>query len=115
MAKTTDAPVAMNNLNLFSNDDIPEDGEEGEDGWKGRGTIDDEEWDVIDLESIRKIAHAGPSFVCVGDDDDFVASIDELGGQLIDVTLNTSWLREEEVADHGNIVRQLGVLGEGIR
>ena len=41
----------------------------------------------------------------MGDDDDFVSSIDELGGQLVDVAFDSSWLWEEEVADHSDIVR----------
>lgn len=41
MAETTQACMAMYNFNLLSNDNVPEDGEEGEDRWKGRGAVDD--------------------------------------------------------------------------
>ena len=67
--------MAMYNLNLLSNDNIPEDGEEREDGWKGRCSIDDEKRHVIDFEAIRKISHSSPPIVCMSDDDDFVPSI----------------------------------------
>ena len=75
MAKTAQTRVAMHNLNLLSNDNIPEDGEEREDGWEGRCSIDDEKWNVVDFEAIRKISHSSPPIVCMSDDDDFVPSI----------------------------------------
>ena len=41
------------------------------------------------------------------DDHDLVAAVDQLRRQLVDVTFDSSRLREEEVADHGDIVRHL--------
>lgn len=41
------------------------------------------------------------------DDDDLVATIDELGGELVDVAFNAAGLGEKEVADHGDVVRHL--------
>jgi hypothetical protein len=100
--------MAMHNLNLLSNDNIPEDGEEREDGWEGRCSIDDEKWNVVDFEAIRQISHSSPPIVGVSDDYDFVPSINELRRQLVDVRFDSSGLGKEEVADHGNVVRHGG-------
>jgi hypothetical protein len=95
----------MHDLDLLSNHDIPEDGEEGEDSGHGCFPVDNKERDMVDLESIGEVAYASSAFVSVCYDHNFMASVDELGGQLIDVTFDTSGLRKEEVADHGNAVR----------
>ena len=60
---------------------------------------------MVDFEAVGEIADAGAAFVGVGDDDDFVAAVDELGGELVDVAFNAAGLGEEEVADHGDVVR----------
>jgi peptide deformylase len=52
MAQTAQTRMAMYNLNLLSNDNIPEDGEEREDGWEGCCSIDDEKWNMVDFEAI---------------------------------------------------------------
>ena len=66
---------------------------------------------MVDLEAVGEIADAGAAFVGVGDDDDFVAAVDELGGELVDVAFNAAGLGEEEVADHGDVVRHCRGLG----
>lgn len=96
--------MSVDNFNLLPYHNIPKDGKEREDGGKGRGAVNDEEGDMIHFEAIRKVPHTRPPIVCVGDDNDFVSAIDEFGGELVDVTLDSSWLRKEEVADHGNVV-----------
>ena len=63
---------------------------------------------MIYLQTVGKIANPSPPFVSMCDNDDFVTSIDELGGNLIDMTLHAAGLRKEKVADHGNIVGHLG-------
>jgi hypothetical protein len=108
MAKTAQARMAMYNLNLLSNDNIPEDGEEREDGWEGRCSIDDEKWNVVDFEAIRQISHSSPPVVCMSDDYDLVPSINELRRQLVDVRFDSSGLGKEEIADHRNVVRHGG-------
>jgi hypothetical protein len=60
---------------------------------------------MVDLEAIRKVSYSCPSFVCVGYDYNLVSSIDELRGELVNMTFDSSGLREEEVADHGDIIR----------
>jgi hypothetical protein len=99
----------MHNLNLFSNDNVPKDREEGKDRWEGRGTVDNKEWDVVDLDSIREVSHSSSSFICVRDNYDFVAPVDELRRELIDVAFDSSRLGKEPVAHHRNIVGHGGV------
>jgi hypothetical protein len=96
--------MAMHNLDLLPNDNATEYWEEGEDCWKGGGPVEDEERNVVDLEAIREISNTGSTFVCMGDDYDLVSSVNELGGELVDVAFDSSWLGKEEVADQRNIV-----------
>ena len=62
---------------------------------------------MVDLETICKISNTSSPFVRMGDDDDLVATIDELGRELVDVAFNAAGLGEKEVADHGNVVRHI--------
>lgn len=110
MAETAQAPMAVYDFNLLSKDDVAKDWERGEDGGEGRFAVDDEEWNVVDFEAVCEVSNARSAFVCVRDDDDFVASVYELRGELVDVTFDTSWLGEEVVADHGNVVRHFDEL-----
>jgi len=97
--------MAMYDFNLFSEHDIAEDGKEGKHCRKRRGTIYDEEGDIVDFEAIRKIPDTGSFIVGMSDYYNFVSAVDELRRKLIDMTFDTSRLREEEIADHGNVVR----------
>jgi hypothetical protein len=72
--------MAMNNVDVLSNNNISEYGEEREDGRKCRFTVDDEERDVVDLESIGKVTNSSPPFVCMRNDNYFVSPIDEFLG-----------------------------------
>ena len=67
MAEAAQASMTMNNLNLLSNDDVPEDGEEGEDCRHRGFSVDDQEWDMIDLESICEVVYSCPSLVGMSD------------------------------------------------
>jgi hypothetical protein len=100
--------MAMYDLNLLSNDNVPENWEEGKDSWEGRLAVDDEERDVVNFEAIREVSDAGPPFVCVRDDNHLVPSVDQLCGELVDVAFNATWLWKEAVADHRDIVRHGG-------
>lgn len=75
--EATQTGMAMNYVNLLSDDDIAEYGEEREDGRKCRFAVDDEEWNMVDLQSISEISDSGASFVCMGNNNDFMSSIDE--------------------------------------
>lgn len=105
VAETTQTAMAMHNLNLFSYNNVAKYWEEGEDGGKSRCTIDDEERNMVDLEPVREVSDSSSSFVCMSDYNDLVPSIDEFGGELVDVAFDAAGLGEEEVADHRNIIR----------
>lgn len=60
---------------------------------------------MVDLEAIREISNTSSPFIGMGDDDDFMATIDELGRELVDVAFNAAGLGEKEVADHRDVVR----------
>ena len=96
--------MAMYNLDLLSNDDIAEDWKEGEYGWKGRCTVDDEKGDMVYFKAVREISHSRAPVVGVRYNNNFVSSIDELGGELVDMAFDSARLRKEEIADHGDIV-----------
>lgn len=105
VAEITQTSMAMNNLYLLANADVSKYRKEGEDGREGDLTIDDEKGDVVHFKAVGKVANALAVTVGMCDDDDFVSSIYEFAGELVDVRFDASWLREEEVADHGDVVR----------
>lgn len=102
--------MAVNDIDLFSDDDVSKHREEREDGGESRCAVNDEKWDVVDFQAVREVANASAALICVRYDYDFVSSIDELGGELVDVAFYSSGGREEEVADHSNVVRHVGGL-----
>jgi hypothetical protein len=69
--------MAMHNVDLLADHDVPKYGEEGENSREGGLAVDDEERDVVDLEAIGEVADARPAGVCVGYYHDFVAAVDE--------------------------------------
>lgn len=75
--KATQTCMTVNNINILSNNNVPEYGEEREDGREGRLTVDDEEWDVVDLETVREVTNSGASFVCMRNDNHFVTAVYE--------------------------------------
>ena len=77
MAQTTQAGVSMYDSNALANNNIAEDGKEGEDGGEGGLAVDNPEWDVVDLETVGKISDAFPTVVRMCDDDDLVSTIYE--------------------------------------
>ena len=107
MTQTAQACMPMHDLDLLSEDDIPKYRKERKDSRESGFSIDDEKRNMVDLEAIRKVSDAGSPFICMSDDDDFVAAIDEFGRELIDVAFNAAGLGEKEVADHRNVVRHL--------
>jgi hypothetical protein len=76
-AKATQTCMAMNDINVLSNDNVSKYGEEREYGRECCFAVDDEEWDVVDLESVGEITDSGSPFVCMRNNDDFVSPIDE--------------------------------------
>jgi len=57
MTKTAEASMAMDNLDTFSDKDVSEDGEKGEDGWECGLSVDDEKGHMVHFESVGEIAH----------------------------------------------------------
>lgn len=53
MAEAAQALMAVNDLDLFPNDDIPKDGKEGEDRWHRCLAIDDQKRHMVNFEAIR--------------------------------------------------------------
>ena len=96
--------MAVNDLDPLPNYDIAEDGEKREDSGKGSVPVDDKERHVEDLDAVGLVAYAFPIVVGMGDNDDFMATVYQLGRELVDVTLDPSWLRKEEIAYHGDVV-----------
>lgn len=72
--------MAMNDLNLFPENNIAEDWEERKDRWHCRFSIDDEEWNMVDLETVGQITDASTTFVGMCHNDDLVPTINQLGG-----------------------------------
>lgn len=86
-AETAETRMTMDNLYLFSDDDVAEDGKERKDGRKCCLAVDNEEGDVVDFETVGEIAHSGPALVRVGDDDHFVSTVNQFLGICQDARL----------------------------
>lgn len=104
MAETAQTAMSVYNIDLLAQHDVTKYGEEGKHCGKRGRTVDDGKGYVVDLDSVGEIADAFAIVICVSDDNYFVAPVNELGRELVDVTLDSSGLREEEVAHHGDIV-----------
>jgi hypothetical protein len=96
--------MAVHNFYPFSYHHVAEEREEGEDSGKGRRPVDDGKGDMVDLDTVGQVSDAFAILVGMGDDNDFVASVDQFRSELVDMAFNTSRLGVEEVAHHGDIV-----------
>lgn len=85
VAEVAQTRVAVHDLDALADADVAEQREEGEDGREGGLAVHDEEGDVVDLEAVGEVADALAIVVGVGDNDDLVAAVDELAGELVDV------------------------------
>ena len=70
--------MAVNNLDLFSNNNVSKDGEKREDGWKGAFTIYNQERHMVDLETVGEIANARSALISMGDNNNFVTAVNQL-------------------------------------
>ena len=82
--------MAVHDLDAFADEDLAQDGEGGEDGGEGGLAVHDPVREVVDLDAVGEVADAGAAGVIgcaigVGDDDDFVATVDEFLRALIRV------------------------------
>jgi len=114
MAETAQACMAMHDLDLLPYNDVAKYWKERENCRESRGSIDDKERDMVDFEAIGEVSDASSAFVRMRYNDDLVASIDQLCRELINVTLDSSRLWKEEVADHSNIVWHLVDFGSSM-
>lgn len=64
---------------------------------------------MINFEAIGEISDASAALIRVSDYDNLMAAVDEFGRQLINMTFDASRLREEEVTDHGYLVRHVEI------
>ena len=108
IAETAETTVAMNNLNALADTYVAKDGEEGEDRGKSCLPIDDKKGHMVDFEAVGQIADSRAVVYRMCDNDDLVTTVDEFAGDLVNVRLDSARLREEEVADHGNIICAAG-------
>ena len=77
MAQAAQTGMSVYNLDALADYDIAKDGEKGEDGWEGGLTVDDEERNVVDFESVGQISHTCSAGIGMCNDDNFVSAIDE--------------------------------------
>lgn len=80
MAQTAKASMAVYDLDSFAYNDVAKHREEGEDGGEGGLAVDDEKRHIVDLQAVGEVSHTCSPGICVGDDYDFVSSIDEFLG-----------------------------------
>lgn len=109
MTEAAETAMSMYDLDLLADENIAKDWEAGEHSRHGCFPEYDQERDMVYFEPIRKIANASPTFVRVRDNDGLMSAVDQFRCDLIEVAFDSSWLREEVVADHGDVVRHLGV------
>jgi hypothetical protein len=79
MTEAAQARVAMNDLYLLSNDNVPENRKEGKDCWHSGFSVDDQKGDMVDLESIGQVVDSSSTVVGMSYDHDFVPPIYQLG------------------------------------
>lgn len=81
MTQVAERCVAMDDLNLFPNEDVPKNWEGREHCRKGRRSIYDPVGDVVNLEAVCQVSYSSSTrvwgAVCMGNDDYPMASIDQ--------------------------------------
>ena len=89
--EATETRMAMDNLDLLPNDNVAEYGEKGEHGREGSFAVDNEERNVIDLESVGEVSDSRSALVCMSDDNDFMSAIDQFLGNCQNMTRRSSY------------------------
>jgi hypothetical protein len=77
MAETAQACVPMNDLDLLTDDYVSEYREKGEDSWHSGFAVYDEKRHMVDFQAICKISNPRATFVRMGNDDNFMATVNE--------------------------------------
>lgn len=82
-AKIAETSMTVDDFDTFADDDVPKDGEEREDSWKGRLSIDDEEWHVVDFDAVGQVTDTCPTSVGMCYDNHLVSSVDKFLAQVL--------------------------------
>jgi hypothetical protein len=82
MTKVTKTGMAMYNFNLLPDYDVPKYGKEREDSREGSLSIDDQKWDMIDLQAIGEVSDTCSASVGMRNYDNFVSAIDKFLGRM---------------------------------
>jgi hypothetical protein len=98
MAQATKTRMSVYDLDALADYNVSKDGEEREDGREGGLAVDDPEGNIIDFEAVGQVSHTRAACIGVGNDNDFVSTINEflgVSGRYIcwncgDITLD-SW------------------------
>lgn len=77
MTQATQTSMTMHNSDLLSNNDVAKDREEGENSREGRLSVNDEEWDMIHLQSVGKVSNTATALVCMRNDDYLMTPVNE--------------------------------------
>ena len=94
--------MSMHDLNSFPKNDVAEYRKEGKDSWHGSLPVYRQEWYIVDLKTVREIAHPDSIIVCMCDDNNFMPFVYQTLTQLIDMRFNATGLWIEEIRDHGD-------------
>ena len=63
---------------------------------------------MIHFQSICEVPNSRSALVGMRDNDNFVTPVDQLRGELVYVTFDSTRLGKEEVTDHSNAIRHPG-------
>lgn len=81
--------MAMDDLDLFSNEDLSENRKGREDRGECRAAVDHPVRKMVYFDAVGKIADPRAAGIGVGDDYDFMAAVDEFLDQLVSRITNT--------------------------
>ena len=76
--------MSMYNLDLLTYNYIAEYGEKREDCWHRRFSVYNKKRNMIDLEAICQVSNSCSALVRVGNDDNFVSSVNQFLGDLLE-------------------------------
>ena len=96
--------MTVDNLDALPDYNVSEYGEEREYGREGSRPVYDGKRYIENLDAVGQVTYSLPIVVCMGDDDNFVTAVYQLGRELVDVTFDTAGLRKEEIANHGDVI-----------
>jgi len=78
VAKIAETRMAVHNLDVLPDHDVSKYREEGEDSRECAFSIDNQEGHVIYFKAVGQVTHSSSPLICVGNNDDLVAAVDQL-------------------------------------